>query len=107
MSEPSPPLFHPLWKYHGTPDFVGILRGSEDIVLVDWKLGVREQGWRLQLAAYRELCRANDLMPQRVGVLQPDPSGKRMASFIDMTATMDDDFKVFRCALTVWRFFNE
>jgi hypothetical protein len=100
-------LFHPVWKYHGTPDFVGIMRGSDDIVLLDWKLGVHDKGWRLQLAAYRELCRANDLTPQRVGVLQPDPSGKKIARLIDMTATMTEDFNVFRGALTVWRYFNE
>jgi len=100
-------LFHPIWGYHGTPDFVGLLRGSEDIVLLDWKLGVTDKGWRLQLAAYRELCRANEINPARVGILQPDPSGKKMARFIDMTATMTDDFQIFRGALAVWRFFNE
>lgn len=98
-------LVHPVWNYSGRPDWIGVLRGHPGLTLLDWKpYGAISPAWRLQVAAYRELARANGYPVERVGVVQRQ-KGKR-ARFKDLSDTLANDFAVFTCGLTWWRFFN-
>jgi hypothetical protein len=100
-------LVHPLWRYSGTPDFVGLIRGvCSGNVLVDWKTGAQAQkSWRLQLAGYKELIEKVKGIPvDKVAWLQPHRNG-REARLVPYDFSRDD-FNVFLSALNVWRFYN-
>jgi hypothetical protein len=99
-------LIHPVWGYSGTPDWVGRLRGHSGLALLDWKpAGQPSRAWRLQVAAYRELCVANGYQVERVGIVQRQ-KGKR-ARFRDESATLANDLAVFLNGLAWWRYFND
>lgn len=47
-------------RFCGQPDFIGTLKGSEKIVLLDWKTSQQYQKWfAVQGAAYRHLSRVD------------------------------------------------
>lgn len=51
-------LNHPELFISGQPDWLGRLKGSDAIVLVDWKTPkAHELAWRMQMAAYKFLLR--------------------------------------------------
>lgn len=50
------PLWHPLHKYGGTPDLIGLLNGKPHIV--ELKSGARRAGDRIQVGGQAELARA-------------------------------------------------
>ena len=101
------PLVHPTLHYCGTPDFVGQLLGDQGNTLIDYKTPLAfSKGWRLQIAAYRELCIVNGIPIERVATLQPHPGGGRTI-FKDDPERVNNDFNYFVYALNLWRYFNE
>lgn len=100
-------LVHPTLHYCGTPDWAGLLLGDRGNTLLDWKTPLAfSKAWRLQVAAYRELCNVNGIPIDRIGTLQPHPNGGR-AKFRDDPERVNSDFNYFIYALNTWRFFNE
>ena len=100
-------LIHPTLHYHGTPDAILRIQGDTGLTLVDWKTPrALSKSWRLQLAAYRELARANGYPVERVASLQPHPDGGR-AKFTGYTKSLTPDFAVFQSGLNWWNFFQK
>lgn len=54
-------LVHPQWRYIGHPDWIGRRAGSDDLILVDWKVSDAPdvKTAKLQLAAYKMLWESN------------------------------------------------
>ena len=52
-------LYHPQYFYAGKPDVIGIL--NDDLDLIDRKSGAKAKVDPLQMAAYLELCRVNNI----------------------------------------------
>jgi hypothetical protein len=99
-------LIHPVWGYSGTPDWVGLLRGHNGLVLLDWKPNSGfSAAWVVQVAAYRDLCVANGYPVERVGIVQRRKG--RKAKFTECTESLANGFAVFLAGLTWWRYFND
>jgi hypothetical protein len=96
--------YHPVFRYAGTPDRVGIVRGNPAIV--DLKSGVALAGHPVQLASYAHLPSSLNLSPydfERVAVyLQADGTYK-VKSY--SRADLANDWNVFLAALyfTNWK----
>jgi hypothetical protein len=59
------PSYHPVYLYGGTPDRVGtiVYKGEAHLALVDIKTGMQHPSVKIQLAAYREILKANGVIP--------------------------------------------
>ncbi len=69
-------LVHPAFKYLGHPDLIVRFPTDSDQTVVDFKTPLAKQKtWALQLAAYRELARANGYDVKRLGSLRLKPDG--------------------------------
>jgi len=55
------PLESPIYRFHGTPDFIGWLIGEPKLSIADWKTSIAKQKvWQLQVSgAYRILAEEN------------------------------------------------
>ncbi len=91
--------------YHGEPDLL-VKSKSQEIILLDLKTPVtKTKTWRIQLAAYTNLCRKLlDMKIDRVGSLRLSPEGKTPK--MDYYEYQDKDFAIFVSALNCYRFFN-
>lgn len=91
--------------YHGEPDLL-VMSKHQEVILIDVKTPVTKiKPWRVQLAAYKNLCeKFLDMKIHRVGSLRLSPEGKtpRM-DYYDYSA---QDFNVFLSALNSYRFFK-
>lgn len=98
---------HPTLYYHGTPDWIGVIRGDEGNTLADWKTPLyASKSWRLQLAGYKALAESQGIEITRVASVQPRKDGKQ-AKFLDYPKSLTRDLQVFMEVLDVWRFFND
>lgn len=91
--------------YHGEPDLLIAAKHAENI-LIDAKTPVTKiKTWRVQLAAYKNLCENYTSLPiDRVGSLRLSPDGKTpKMDYYDYQA---QDFNVFLSALNAYRFFK-
>lgn len=90
-----------VYKFMGHPDLVCRLKGDSRVCVVDYKTPLTTKpSWKLQLAAYAHLTKA-----ERCFTLRLSPYGKH--GIIDENSNWDHDFSIFCNALTVWRFFHE
>ena len=90
--------------FNGKPDFIGILKSNE-IVLIDWKTPVAlQKTWQAQLAAYQHLARKNGFAIQSAGSLRLNPDGKvpKMKWYENSVR----DFNAFLNALNAFNFFK-
>jgi hypothetical protein len=97
-------LVHEALGFHGQPDLV-IRARSGEVMLVDLKTPlVKSKSWRVQMAAYRELCIVNGYKIDRAGSLRLDPEGKPPKC--DWYEEGAQDFTVFLSCLNATRFFS-
>lgn len=93
------------YGFIGHPDYIGIIKGDEAPVLIDWKSGQSVlKSHRLQLAAYHHLAREKYGV-ERVLLVHPKPDGKR-AKVVEHSKTLGHDFSLFLNCLTAYKFFN-
>jgi hypothetical protein len=93
--------------FRGHPDVIVVIRGDKELTLVDFKTPVAlSLSWRLQLAGYRLLCKANGYMVSRVASLRLDKDGGP-AKFSGYNRNLVADTNVFISALNVFNFFNK
>ncbi len=85
--------FHPVHRYAGTPDVVGILNGRH--IVLDFKTGAAPTA-RYQTAAYAEFPRIKIYQPDRFD-LRLFPDGRPKLN----QHKSPDDFTVFLAALTI------
>jgi len=89
--------------YTGEPDLVARLKGLDGLSLIDLKTpAALQKSWRLQMAAYFQLCQKAYPDVQRAGSLRLMIDGKapRMKWYDNVL----QDYQVFLAAVTVARF---
>ena len=98
-------LVHPAYGYHGHPDLIATLRGDPGPTMIDLKTpSVEAPAWKLQLAGYDELARANDMPVIRCGslMLKRDGGTAKLKEYI----RDGRDIAAFLAALTAYRYIN-
>jgi len=91
--------------YIGHPDLIVEIQGMDGLCLIDLKTSENlSPVWRLQLAAYWNLCWLYEIKVKHVGVLRLNSGGKvpKMDWFKEVKA----DLAVFFSALNVWKFLH-
>lgn len=91
--------------YHGEPDLL-IQARHQEIILTDIKTPVTKiKPWRIQLAAYKNLCEQHlGVKIDRVGSLRLSPEGKTPK--MDYYDYQDKDYSIFVSCLNAYRFFK-
>lgn len=75
-------LYHDTLEYCGQPDLIVQLKDSEDLVLLDLKTATQiYQTYPVQLGAYMELCRVNNLECSKGIILKLRKDGKIAKSY--------------------------
>jgi hypothetical protein len=100
------PLVSESFKFQGTPDFIGKLKGEIALAIPDWKTSISKQKvWKLQVSgAYRILAEENNYKPiGRCISLRLDKNGGD-AKAEDLGHPIHQAY--FLRALDLWRFFN-
>jgi len=91
-------------KFCGQPDFIGTLKGSQKVVLLDWKTSQQYHSWfSVQGAAYRHLAKIDariDTCASASVRLKQDGSG----CLVDYPNK--DQFNIFLGLLNAYHFFN-
>ena len=92
-----------IFGYTGEPDLVARIKGHEGLSVIDYKTPTAlQKSWRLQMAAYFQLCQKAYLDVQRAGSLRLDINGK--APRLKWYDNVLQDYQVFLSAVTVARF---
>ena len=91
-------------KFCGQPDFIGTIKGSDKVVLLDWKTSQQYHKWfALQGAAYRHLARVD-------AKIDTDASGsvrlKKDGSGCLVDYPQKDQFNIFLGLLNAHNYFN-
>jgi hypothetical protein len=93
--------------YCGHPDLVVTIKGDPRPAVIDLKTPQSfSRSWRLQVAAYRNLCRVNGYDVKRCMTLRLKKDGSGVI-VNESTDTADHDFNIFCNALAAWKFFND
>lgn len=86
--------------FRGHPDLVCLLKGSQKIVVVDFKTGANfSKAWAVQLAAYASLTGAQRCLAVR---LKPDGS----EPIVNEITNWQRELTIFLNALSVYKYFN-
>lgn len=92
--------------YHGQPDIICTMRGSDALVLCDLKTPAAKNSlWRVQLAAYWALSRTNGYAVERTFSLRLRRDGG--FPILNEYQRQDRDYAVFLAALTAYRNLKE
>lgn len=91
------PLFNQQYRFCGKPDRVATIDGK--ITVIDLKHGAYIETYKLQCAAYAEMCGAKDSITVILDENGDTPK-------IVRSSTHQADWSTFLCFLGVWRFKN-
>jgi hypothetical protein len=92
--------------YHGEPDLL-VRSKHQEIILTDIKTPVTKmKTWRVQLAAYNNLCeKYTGINIHRVGSLRLSPDGKTPK--MDYYDYQSQDFNIFLSCLNTYKYFKQ
>ena len=94
------------YGFQGHPDLLVTIKGDAGGMLLDLKTPrAPALSWRPQVAAYVHLARLNGYHVIRGGCLRLSPEGGPPI-LDEYTKTLNQDFNIFRCALTLHQYFS-
>lgn len=95
-------LVHPAYLYHGEPDLIVRLKTGK-VALIDIKTPLMAaRSWHIQVAAYRELGKANKTKIDAAGTIQLDRDG--MVPKIIWSKDTGADLAIFLQMLNIHRY---
>lgn len=80
-------LFHPLYRFAGRPDFIGVIRGIN--VVGDFKGSMDAERLKLQLGGYSLLLDSTGKYTHGVGI-EIKPEGYRMTDILDLRKSRNE-----------------
>lgn len=79
---------------------------QKEVLLIDLKTPLAlSKTWAIQIASYRQICKANKYFPHKSGSLRLSPDGKPPK--MDWIENPDQAFVIFLSALNVFRYLNK
>lgn len=94
------------YKFQGHPDLICKLKGSDELVVVDYKTPLAAQlTWRIQLAAYKRLANVGGYPVTRRATLRLNREGK--SPIFNEYTKHEHDLNVFLNACACWHFFKQ
>lgn len=98
-------LVHPDYNFKGHPDLICRIKGDTALAVVDYKTPqAAQKSWKLQLAAYRQLCLANGYDVQRRFCLRLRKHGG--APIVDESIDHAVEWNLFLNARSLFQYFH-